>query len=338
MHAGDLCRGAREGCPAARTAGAGDDLAGVSFAAFRRPRPQPRDPPVKNAPVRHRVEYALYRGLVAALRPLSLAGARRLGARVGALGERLDARHRAVARRNLAIAFPEKSDAERERLVDACYRHFGAALCETIAAGDLPAEVLLARSRREGWEHLAAADARGRGTVVLSAHLGVWEVVPPVVALTVGPMAIVVRPADNPFLDRELVRIRERFGNRVIAKHGAARPMLQTLKEGGRLGLLIDQRVQPQEGIAVPFFGREALTTPVLARLSIRTGAAVVPIAAYPEPGGYRMVARPPILPDDFAVGGDDAVAALTRRYLEVAEEDIRQHPEQWLWMHRRWG
>ena len=90
-------------------------------------------------------------------------------------------------------------------------------------------------------------------------------------------------------------------------------------------------------GIAVPFFGRPALTSPVLARLSLRTGAPVVPISAYPEPGGrYRVVVRPPILPPE-GQDGDEAVAALTRRYLEVAEEDIRAHPEMWLWMHRRW-
>jgi KDO2-lipid IV(A) lauroyltransferase len=150
-------------------------------------------------------------------------------------------------------------------------------------------------------------------------------------------MDTVVRPADNPWLDRELRALRERFGNAVIPKRGAARRMLEVLRGGGRVGILIDQRVQEREGIAVPFFGRPALTSPVLARLSLRTGAAVVPITAYPESGGrYRIVVRPAILPPE---NGDDeeTVKVLTRRYLEVAEEDIRAHPEMWLWMHRRW-
>ena len=102
----------------------------------------------------------------------------------------------------------------------------------------------------------------------------------------------------------------------------------------------LDQRVQPQEGIEVPFFGRPALTSPVLARLSLRTGAPVLPVALYPEPRGrYRFVAHPPIFapaPSNTAKG-DEAALELTRRYLEVAEQDIRRHPEQWLWMHRRW-
>jgi KDO2-lipid IV(A) lauroyltransferase len=106
------------------------------------------------------------------------------------------------------------------------------------------------------------------------------------------------------------------------------------------VGILIDQRVQAKEGIEVPFFGRPALTTPVLARLSLRTGAPVLPVALFPEPRGkYRFVAHPPIVPPDDVRGaeGDETVAELTRQYLAVAEQDIRRHPEQWLWMHRRW-
>ncbi|HXO40782.1 MAG TPA: lysophospholipid acyltransferase family protein, partial [Thermoanaerobaculia bacterium] len=138
------------------------------------------------------------------------------------------------------------------------------------------------------------------------------------------------------------------------------RRMLQVVRAGGRVGILPDQRVQEREGILVPFFGHPALTTPVLARLALRDGCPVVPVFAYPEPSGrYRLVIRPPILPevaaapgedaggasqaganDDLGTGGEDtatAVATLTRRYLEAIEREIRDHPEMWLWMHRRW-
>src|SRR5436305_466578 len=132
--------------------------------------------------------------------------------------------------------------------------------------------------------------------------------------------------------------LRERFGNDTLPKRGAARKMLETLRGGGRVGLLIDQRVQKKEGIEIPFFGQPALTTPILARMSLRTGAAVVPVTVYPEPGGrYRVVVRPPILPPAGGRDEEETVAALTRRYLETAEEDIRANPHMWLWMHRRW-
>jgi Kdo2-lipid IVA lauroyltransferase/acyltransferase len=293
---------------------------------------------MKNRPVRHRIEYGLYLILKGFLRALPHAGARRVGRAVGSLAHALDRRHREVALRNMALALPGLGLAERRRLVRECFRHFGSALCDVLSSTRFDATGLCHLYTLEGWENLEAAERRGKGIFILSAHVGFWEMVPPMIGLTRGRMDIVVRPADNPWLDRELRALRERFGNAVIPKRGAARRMLEALREKGRVGILIDQRVQPKEGIAVPFFGHPALTSPVLARLSLRTGAAVVPIAAYPLPGGrYRMVVRPPILPPK-GEDTEETVAALTRRYLEAAEEDIRAHPDQWLWMHRRWG
>lgn len=295
---------------------------------------------MKDRPVRHRVEYGFYRALKGFLRALPHAGARSFGRALGSLAHALDRRHREVALRNMAMALPEIPEPERRRLVRECFRHFGAALCDAISSTRFGATDLCHLFSLEGWEHLDEAESRGKGIFILSAHLGFWELVPPMIGLTRGRMDIVVRPADNPWLDRELRALRERFGNAVIPKRGAARRMIEVLRDPrgrGRVGILIDQRVQEKEGIPVLFFGRPALTTPVLARLSLRTGAAVVPVAAYPEPGGrYRIVVRPPILPPE-GEEGDEAITALTRRYLEAAEEDIRVHPEQWLWMHRRW-
>lgn len=292
---------------------------------------------MKNRPVRHRIEYGLYLALKGVLLALPHAGARRLGRAVGALGHAIDRRHRDVALRNLELALPEIGPEERRRLVKRCYRHFGEALCDTISAGRFDARALCERLTLEGWENVEAADRPGKGFFVLSPHLGLWEMVPPVVGLYRGRMNIVVRPADNPYLDRELKAVRARFGNRTIPKRGAARRMLEVLREGSIVGILIDQRVQPKEGIEVPFFGRPALTTPVLARISLRTGAPVLPMAMFQEPHGrYRLVVHPPIFPPAGAQG-EDSVTELTRQYLEVAEQDIRRHPEQWLWMHRRW-
>lgn len=293
---------------------------------------------MKDAPVRHRIEQALYLTLKGFLRALPHEGARSFGRGIGWLAWRLDGRHRRVAEGNMELALLEIGSQERRRLVRDCFRHFGAALCDAISSTRFDPVEICRRFTLEGWENLEAADRRGRGVFILSAHVGFWELVPPVVALYRGAMSIVVRPPDNPHLDRELRALRERFGNEVIPKRGAARRMLERLRAGGRVGILIDQRVQPNEGIAVPFFGRPALTSTVLARLSLRTGAAVVPVAAFPEPGGrYRLIARPAILPPEGGTDDEATVAALTRCYLEVAEEDIRAHPAQWLWMHRRW-
>ncbi len=291
----------------------------------------------KNRPIAHRVEYGFYLLLKGFLRALPHRGARAFGRWVGALAHAIDRRHREIALRNMALALPETDEAERRRLAGECFRHFGAALCDAISATRFNPTELCHLYTLEGWEHLDEAERLGKGLFLLTAHLGFWELSPPLIGLTRGPMSIVVRPADNPFLDRELRAMRERFGNTVVPKRGAARRMLEVMRDRGRLGILIDQRVQEREGIVVPFFGRPALTSPILARLSLRSGTPVVPLTVYPEPGGrYRVVVREPILPP-AGESGDEAVLALTRRYLEIAEEDIRGHPAMWLWMHRRW-
>jgi len=257
---------------------------------------------------------------------------------VGALGHALDRRHREVALRNLELAIPEIPPDERRRLVRECFRHFGAALCDAVSSTRFDALEICRRFTLAGWENLDEAERQGRGIFILSAHIGFWEQAPAVLGLYRGPLRIVVRPADNPYLDRELSGLRERFGNGTIAKRNAARRMLETLRAGGRVGILIDQRVQAREGIEVPFFGHPALTSPILARMSLRTGAPAVPVSVYPEPRGrYRLVVRPAIHPPAGGIDDEPTVAALTRRYLEAAEEDIRAQPSMWLWMHRRW-
>lgn len=292
---------------------------------------------MKNRPLRHRLEYGFYLVFKGLLRALPHPATRALGRRLGGFAHWIDGRHRQIALGNMALALPEIGEAERRRLVKECFRHFGGALFDAISSGRFGAAGLCHRFTLEGWEHVEEAERLGRGLFLLTAHLGLWELSPPLIALTRGPMSFVVRPADNPWLDRELRALRERFGNTVVPKRGAVRRMLEVIRARGRMGILIDQRVQEREGIAVPFFGRPALTSPVLARMSLRTGAPVVPLSVYPEPGGrYRVVVRPAILPP-AGESGDEAVLALTRRYLETAEEDIRARPELWLWMHRRW-
>ena len=293
---------------------------------------------MKDAPVRHRLEYLAYRLVRGGLLSLPHEGARAFGRLLGRVAHRLDRRHREVARRNLALALPELSVAERHRLVAACFRHFGSALCDTISADRFDPAELCRRFTYEGWEHLDEAERLGKGVFLLGAHLGNWELSGRPIGLYKGTLHTIARPADNPHLEGELRRMREHQSYEVIHKQGAARRMLQVLRQGGRIGILVDQRVQPREGIELPFFGHPALTTPIVARLSLRSGAPVVPVFAYPLPKGrYRWTAGPPIVPPTDVADEDAAVRALTLRYLEVTESEIRAHPEMWLWMHRRW-
>ena len=291
---------------------------------------------MKGAPVRHALEYALALPVLGLVALLPHGAVRRLGGALGAAAGLVDRRRRAIALENLAAALPELDRRARERIVGRCFRHFGAAFLDALSARRFDAPELCRRVTWEGFEHLTQAEAAGRGVIVLAAHFGNWEVVPAALAATWGPRAAVGRPVDNPHVDRLVQGVRTRFGNRSLAKRGAVREMFRVLAGGGRLGLLIDQRVRAEEALDVPFFGRPALTSPVVARLALRTGAPVVPVAGYHEPGGrYRIVFDAPLWP----AGEDDPATTLafTRRCLEASETAIRRHPEQWLWLHRRW-
>jgi KDO2-lipid IV(A) lauroyltransferase len=269
---------------------------------------------------------------------------------LGAAAFRLDRRHRTAALENLALALPELGDGERRRLARRCFHHFGAAFCDTVSAQRFDLVEMCRRVTVEGWENVLEARRRAapRGVFAMTAHLGLWEMAALVFGTYGGPLHVVGRPLDNPHLDRELVEHRRRFGNQLLAKRRSIRGMLRAIEAGENVAILIDQRVQPHEGIEVPFFGHPAVTTPVLAKLSLRLGVPVVPAYCLPLPGGrYRVIFKPGIEPPQPVPGGatadggegeeDEAVRQLTARYLAEMEGEIRRHPHQWLWMHRRW-
>lgn len=298
---------------------------------------------MKRAPARHLVEAAAVRALRGGLALLPHSAARSLGRGLGELAWRLDRRHRRVALDNLALALPDLAPDARRRVARASFHHFGAALLDTLSAARFDLVELCRRTTLDDWDRLLAAQDRTapRGVLVVTAHLGLWEHA----AYALGawgrqPLHVVGRPLDNPRLDRDLVRLRTRFGNRLLPKRGAARGMLRAIAAGETVALLIDQRVQPKEGIEVPFFGHPAWTTPVVARLSLRLGVPVVPGFGLPEPGGrYRVAVREPIEPPAGVPDAelDEAVRELTIRHLAALEAEIRRRPELWLWMHRRW-
>jgi len=295
--------------------------------------------------LKHRIEHAAVAAAEGCVHLLPHGAARALGRAIGRLAHAVLGRHRRIARNNLARAMPELPESERRRIARACFEHFGMSLLDALTAQRLDQVELCRRLDLEGWEHLQEAERRAAdrqpasGVVLLSAHLGMWEIAAYPPGLYGGPLHVIGRPLDNPLLDRKLTRSRRRFGNELIPKHGAVRPMMKVLTRGGRIGILIDQRAHPGDGIWVPFFGLPAYSTPVLARIALRTGAPVVPVFGFPEPRGrYRIVLREPIWPSAVAdLEGDQAVAELTRIYLAACEAEIRKRPELWLWMHERW-
>ena len=148
---------------------------------------------------------------------------------------------------------------------------------------------------------------------------------------------MIARPLDNLELDRRLVAFRTSAGNDVIYKQRALSRVMKALREGGVVAVLIDQNVQAKDGIFVRFFGRPAATTTVAAAIALKTGCAIVPGYCVLQPNGrYRMIYGPAV---EWAGSGrrDEDVAALTQQLTSVIEGWVRENPEQWLWLHRRW-
>jgi KDO2-lipid IV(A) lauroyltransferase len=298
-------------------------------------------PARRRSRARDRAELWLYRGATSAFRVLPAGAASRLGGAAALAYVRLSARRRRILLENLQSAFPEKSPEQIARLARESVRAFGATLLDFLTISESEVTEVQRRVSISGVEHYDEARAQGRGLLLMSAHLGGWELGAILAAILGRPVVPVIRPLDNPLLERELARLRTRFGNRVIFKQSAARGILEALRANEAVVMLIDQNVVAREAVFVPFFGRLAATSPALALFQQKTGAPVVPVFVWPEGGGrYRVELQPPISAGEFFGAGsdrDDAIRRATARYTEVTEAAIRRDPAAWLWMHDRW-
>lgn len=284
-------------------------------------------------------EWGLVVGLAKLVSRLPASWAYALGEGAGRLACRLDRRHRTIAAQNLAAAFPGRyGPAELDRLAVAVFENLGRTAVDVARSDRLLFESASTAVTWEGDEHLVAARARGKGVLLVSAHLGPWELIPPVWALHDQPVHFVARPLDNPHLDDLLTAWRERGGNRVIRKREAVHAIVPLLRQGATVGMLIDQHIDERDGIVVPFFGRPASTTAAPALVALRTGAAAVPatITRQLQRGRYRIRIGAEI---PVRRSGDlrADIAENTARFSAAVEAMIREKPEQWLWVHRRW-
>jgi KDO2-lipid IV(A) lauroyltransferase len=288
-------------------------------------------------PARAALEALAFRALLAVASAMPRRAWLGLGALVGSVARAVDRRHTRIARENLAAAYGSALDARaRERIVRACWRHFGRITFDALAFPQLSEQAAGSLVRYEGLEHIRAAYARGKGVLLFSGHFGHWELVALMQGYLGLPLALITRPLDNARLEGMLAGLRTRSGNLVVHKRRAVREMMKALGQGLGVAIVIDQDAR-EDGIFVPFFGRAASTTPTLGLVALRTGAAVVPVFSFPEPdGGWRVVYDPevPVVASDDR---DADVKKLTAACTAIIERRVREHPELWLWMHRRW-
>ncbi|HLJ77528.1 MAG TPA: lysophospholipid acyltransferase family protein [Acidobacteriaceae bacterium] len=288
--------------------------------------------------MREGLEFAFCWTLLKVMGALPRRAARGVGAALGALAWHLVPRLRRTGLRNLELAYPEKSEAERRRVLGAMYRSLGWQLAEFCQMPRYTPENTRQLMRYDGLEHYLAAREKGSGVLIVTAHLGAWELSSFWHSLMGYPMTMVIRRLDNQRIDRMVNTIRCLHGNRVVHKDDFARALLAAMKRGDTVGILMDTNMTPPQGVFVPFFGVLACTASGPARVALRTGAAVLPGFMVWEPTEEKYVLRfgPEI---ELTRSGDDErdLVENTARFTAAIEAMIRRYPEQWLWVHRRW-
>ena len=247
-------------------------------------------------------------------------------------------RLRRVGERNLSLALPDLPGSEQSRILRSVYRHLGWQLVEFCRMPRYTRENTQHWIRTDGLEHYLAAEALGRGVLVLTGHLGAWELSSFYHSLMGHPMGMVIRRLDNRRLDEFVNGIRCLHGNRVLHKDDFARGLLTAMHEGGAVGILMDTNMTPPQGEFVKFFGIDACTASGLARVALKTGAAVLPGFMLWEPAERKYVLHFGSQLHFSETGHTETdVLAATQKCNDVLESWIRRYPDQWLWIHRRW-
>jgi KDO2-lipid IV(A) lauroyltransferase len=282
--------------------------------------------------------YAAVWLILKALGALPRPVARGFAASVTSLLFCLQPKLRKTAEFNLRLAFPDWTDAERKEVTRKMVRNLGWMAAEFARFPRLTKENIEKVVILEGHENFLEGQRRGNGVLYLTGHIGAWELSSFAHALYGYPLHYIARPLDNERLDALVNRYRCSSGNQPIFKNESARVMLKVLKNSGTIGILADQNTMPEEGLFVDFFGKSACATTGIARVALHTGAAVVPGYAYWDETiqKYRLRFEPPV---DLVRTGDTErdVFRNTQRFAKAIEEIIRKHPDQWVWVHKRW-
>ncbi|MFZ0687578.1 MAG: lysophospholipid acyltransferase family protein [Terriglobales bacterium] len=288
--------------------------------------------------MRERLEYALVWPWIKLLGLLPRPLARAVGITLGLAIYACYGRLRRVGLRNLSLAFPEMQPREQRRIVRGEFISLGRQLAEVCLFPRYTKENVASVVVYDGFENFERAYARGKGVLFLTGHLGAWELSAFAHSLQGHPLSIVMRSLDNPYIDSLIQSYRTMHGNRTVDKDDFIRGLLSAMRKGETVGILMDTNMTPPQGVFVDFFGIPACTASGLARIALRTDAAVVP--------GFTVwdkTLRKYILRFDPAVelirtaDNESDIVANTAKFTQVIEDFVRRYPNQWLWVHRRW-
>ena len=250
----------------------------------------------------------------------------------------LHRRLRRVGFRNLELALPALDQAEREAIVRGVFMNLGRLLGEFSQFPKITRQNVANLVEYDGLENYTSASERGRGVLMLTGHVGAWELCAFAQGVYGHPLSFLVRRLDNPLLDRMVSRYRELSSNRTIDKNRAVKPVLETLRRGEDVGLLIDANTMLDQGVFCDFFGVPACSTTGLAVFALRADAPVVPgFLIWDERLKKHRLRFEPEIPLIRTGDFKEEVMLNTSRFTKVIEEYARRYPDQWLWVHKRW-
>jgi Kdo2-lipid IVA lauroyltransferase/acyltransferase len=287
--------------------------------------------------LRYRLEYALAWGLLKIVGALPRPLARAAGISIAWTVYILHRKLRRVGMRNLELAFPDKPRGERKKILRGVFTSLGRQVAEVCLFPKYTPENVSKIVVYEGFENFERALARGKGVLFLTGHLGAWELSAFAHSLYGYPLNIVMRPLDNPYIDRMARAYRTMHGNKAVDKD-FARGLIAALRKGETVGVLMDTNMIASQGVFVDFFGIKACTASGAARVALKTDAAVVPGFTIWDPvlQKYRLRFDPAV--ELVRTENHDAdVVANTAKFTKVIEDYVRKYPDQWLWVHRRW-
>jgi KDO2-lipid IV(A) lauroyltransferase len=288
--------------------------------------------------MRRKLEFVAVRALIYLLGLPPRHVARAVGAAIGALAFLFLGRLRRVGYKNLQIAFPDLSLPERASILRSEYRNLGWLLAEFCQMRKYTAENTHSFLGYEGLDRYLQARDAGQGVLILTGHLGAWELSSFYHSLMGYPMSMVIRRLDNELVDRLVNGVRCLHGNKVVHKDDFARGLISAMRHGETVGILMDTNMTPPQGLFVDFFGLQACTASGMARVALKTGAAVLPGFLLWDELSRRYILHfgeqvALIRTDD----NEADIAANTALFTELLEDYIRRYPGQWLWLHRRW-
>lgn len=286
------------------------------------------------------LEYSAAKSVLTGFSLLPAPAAFALGKRLGNVAYHFSADLRRTGATNLRLAFPDKTDEEREQLLRECFHSLGRELGLFSQMSCRTREQLKDIMEIQDFERLEEARRiHGNKLFFYTGHLGAWELTSFAVGMLGHPFTFLVRRIDNPRIEQLVDRVRTRFGNQTMDKLAAARLMLKILRtEETPIGLLPDLNTLDDEAIFIDFFGVPAATTFVVAKLALRTNTPLLPVfAPWSEEKGKYLLKVEPLIPIERTGDEEADVRALTIKITHAIENQIRQYPGQWLWIHKRW-